>query len=266
MSADLLSWLPLVVKLTLTAGIVVTASVIAERVGALAGALVATLPVTIWPAYVFISLDHDAAYIAEAALSGLVINAATGLFLLVYATLAQKRGLFVSLTLSVGCWISLAVLARSVGWTLASAGLLNLIVYPACLWLSSAVRTADMPQLRHAWYDLPMRTILVCALMATILEASNWAGPILTGILAVYPISSTSLILILQPRIGGRAAAAVIANSLWSLFGISFSLVALYLLIVPFGAALSLAAALAIPVAWNLTVWVVHRTAVFAVN
>ena len=115
MSADLLSWLPLVVKLTLTAGIVVTASVIAERVGALAGALVATLPVTIWPAYVFISLDHDAAYIAEAALSGLVINAATGLFLLVYATLAQKRGLFVSLTLSVGCWISLAVLARSIG-------------------------------------------------------------------------------------------------------------------------------------------------------
>jgi hypothetical protein len=106
MSAYLLSWLPLAVKLTLTVGIVVTASVIAERVGALAGALVATLPVTIWPAYVFLSLDHDAAYIAEAALSGLVINAATGLFLLVYATLAQKRGLFVSLTLSVGCWIS----------------------------------------------------------------------------------------------------------------------------------------------------------------
>jgi hypothetical protein len=147
-----------------------------------------------------------------------------------------------------------------------TATLLNLIVYPACLWLSSAMRTADMPQLRHAWYDLPMRTILVCVLMATILEASNWAGPILTGILAVYPISSTSLILILQPRIGGRAAAAVIANSLWSLFGISFSLVALYLSIVPFGAALSLAAALAIPMAWNLTVWFVHRTAVFAVN
>jgi len=266
MSADLLSWLPLVVKLTLTAGIVVTASVIAERVGALAGALVATLPVTIWPAYVFLSLDHDAAYIAEAALSGLVINAATGLFLLVYATLAQKHGLFVSLTLSVGCWISLAVLARSIGWTLASAGLLNLIVYPACLRLSSAMRTVDMPRLRHAWYDLPMRTFLVCALMAAILEASNWAGPVLTGVLAVYPISSTSLILILQPRIGGRAAGAVIANSLWSLFGISFSLAALYLSVVPFGTALSLAAALAIPVVWNLIVWVVHRRAVFTVN
>src|SRR5271169_2570974 len=123
MSADLLSWLPLVVKLLLTAGIVVAASVIAERVGALTGALVATLPVTIWPAYVFLSLDHDAAYIAEAALSGLVINAVTGFFLLVYAMLAQKRGLFVCIVISAGCWISLAVLAHSIEWSLVTASL-----------------------------------------------------------------------------------------------------------------------------------------------
>jgi hypothetical protein len=266
MSADLLSWLPLAAKLAVTAAIVVGASVIAERVGALTGALVATLPVTIWPAYVFLSLIHDGAYIAQAALSGLVINAATGLFLLVYAALAQKRGTFVSLAVAAGCWTTLAVLARSIEWSLATACLLNLLVYPACLWLGSTWRTAKMPQLRHAWYDLPMRTVLVCALMATILEASTWAGPILTGILAVYPISSTSLILILQPRLGGRAAGAVIANSVWSLFGISFSLAALSLLIVPFGAALSLTAALAIPVIWNLIVWAAHRRVEFAVN
>jgi hypothetical protein len=102
--------------------------------------------------------------------------------------------------------------------------------------------------------------------MATILEASHRAGPILTGILAVYPISSTSLMLILQPRIGGRATATVSANCLWSLFGISFGLAALYLSIVPFGAALSLAAALAIPFVWNLTVWIVHRRAAFALT
>lgn len=249
-----------------TAAIVVTASVVAERAGALTGALIATLPVTIWPAYVFLSLDHDAAYLAEAALSGLVINAVTGLFLLVHAALAQTRGLIISLTVAVACWISLAVMTRSMGWTLATAALLNLVIYPACLWLSSAVRRVKVPQLRHAWYDLPIRTILVCALMAAILEASHRAGPVLTGILAVYPISSTSLILILQPRIGGRATAAVSANCLWSLFGISFGLAALYLSIVPFGAPLSLTAALAIPLVWNLTVWVVHRRAAFALN
>src|ERR1039457_3762605 len=87
MSADLLSWLPLAAKLAATAAIVVGASVIDERVGALTGALVATLPVTIWPAYVFLSLDHDGSYIAQAALSGLVINADTGLFLVIYTAL-----------------------------------------------------------------------------------------------------------------------------------------------------------------------------------
>ena len=259
MSADLLPWLPLLAKLLLTAGIVVTASVVAERAGPLTGALVATLPVTIWPAYVFLSLDHDAGYIAEAARSGLAINAVTGAFLLVYAALAQKRGLFICFTAAVGCWIALALLARSVAWTLATAGLLNLIVYSACLWLGGAMGAAKMPRLPRAWYDLPMRTLLVCALMAAILEASTWAGPVVTGILAVYPISSTSLMLILQPRIGGPAAAAVMANSLWGLIGISFGLAALNLSVVPFGAVPALAVALAIPIVWNLTVWTVHR-------
>ena len=123
-----------------------------------------------------------------------------------------------------------------------------------------------MPQLRHAWYDLPLRTILVCALMASVIEAGHWAGPVLTGLLAVYPISSTSLILILHPRIGGRASGAVIANSVWSLFGISFMLAALSLAVVPLGAAVSLAAALAIPIVWNLTVWAVHWRATCAVR
>jgi len=58
----------------------------------------------------------------------------------------------------------------------------------------------------------------------------------------------------------------VIANSVWSLFGISFGLAALNLAVVPLGAVLSLAAALAIPIVWNLTVWVVHRRSTFALN
>jgi hypothetical protein len=50
------------------------------------------------------------------------------------------------------------------------------------------------------------------------------------------------------------------------LFGIGFGLAALYLSIVPFGAPLSFVAALAIPLVWNLTAWIVHRYAAFALN
>ena len=41
------------------------------------GALVATLPISAGPSYIFLAIDHDAAFIAEGALASLPINAAT---------------------------------------------------------------------------------------------------------------------------------------------------------------------------------------------
>jgi hypothetical protein len=58
----------------------------------------------------------------------------------------------------------------------------------------------------------------------------------------------------------------VIANSLWSLCGISFALAALHFTVVPFGAVPALAALLAIPVTWNLAIWLAHRRAAFALS
>ena len=243
-------------KLVLTAGIVVSASVVVERAGPLIGALVVTLPVTVWPAYVFLSLDHDAIYIGASATSGLAVNAASGVFMLVYLVLAQTRGLVASLLAAAVCWIGLAWLARSVVWSAGEAGLLNLIVYSVCLWLSRRFREARAPRAARQWYELPLRTALVCALMAAVLGAGYWAGPAATGMLAVYPISTTCTMLVLHTRIGGRASAAVVANGLWGLLGIGGGLFALSVAILPLGTAAALALALAVPVAWNLSVWI----------
>jgi hypothetical protein len=57
--------------MAITAAFVVSASVITERSGPVIGALVATLPISAGPAYLFLSLDHDAAFIAEGALASL---------------------------------------------------------------------------------------------------------------------------------------------------------------------------------------------------
>jgi len=255
-----LFWLSLGLKLVLTAGIVVSASVVVERSGPLVGALVVTLPVTVWPAYVFLSLDHDATYIAASALSGLAVCAASAVFMLVYLVLAQTRGLIASLLAAVTCWIGLAWLVRSAAWTVGSAALLNLIVYSACLWLSRHFREVTVPRVARQWYELPLRTALVCALMGAVLGLSHWAGPGATGMLAVYPISTTCTMLILHTRIGGRASAAVIANGLWGILGVCGGLLALSMTILPLGKATALALTLAIPVTWNLSVWLTrHR-------
>lgn len=258
-SYDLVFWLSLALKLALTAGIVVSASVVVERAGPLIGALVVTLPVTVWPAYVFLSLDHDPGYVAASALSGLAVNAVSAVFMLVYLVLAQTRSLALSLAAAVACWIVLAWLVRAMPWSAEGAALLNLLAYAACLWASRRYREARVPRIPRQWYELPLRTALVCALMGAVLGLSYWAGPAATGMLAVYPISTTSTMLVLHARIGGRASAAVIANGLWGLLGIGLGLFALSQAILPLGAPVALALALAVPVAWNLSVWVARR-------
>jgi hypothetical protein len=253
---DFLFEMAFVTKLVLTATIVVIASMVTERVGPLIGALVVTLPVTVWPAFVFLALDHDAAFLAASAVAGLAINAITAIFMLLYVLLAHKLGLVVSLTVALTTWIVLALVARSIVLTFVTAGLLNIVLYPCCLWLSNRFRAAAMPAVTTKWYDVPVRTLFVCSLMAAVLVIGNWAGPATTGMIAVFPISTTCTMLILQPRIGGRATAAVIANGIWGMVGISGGLTALYLAVERFGIVPALALALAVPVTWNFTVWI----------
>ena len=87
----------LAVRMAVAAAFVIAASMITERSGPAIGALVATLPISAGPSYVFLALDHDAAFIAEGALASLPINAATIVMGLVYATLAQRHGMHVEL-------------------------------------------------------------------------------------------------------------------------------------------------------------------------
>jgi len=258
MSPDLVFWLALAIKLALTAGIVVTASIVTERAGPLIGALVMTLPVTVWPAYLFLAFDHDKAFLAESAVAGLAVNAVNGIFMLTYAALAQRRGLAVSLLMALTCWVILTAAARNVSWTMMFAALVNLAVFPMCLWVGAGFSQTVMPPAVRRWYDVPLRTLLVCILMATILVISYSVGPVVTGFIAVFPISTTSTMLILHQRLGGPVTAAVVANGIWGLVGLSFGLSALHYSIMPAGPVLALTLALAIPVSWNLMVWAVR--------
>src|SRR5499425_402617 len=108
MSSDLTFLLMLVLRMAVTAGFVVSASFIAERSGPVIGALVATLPISAGPSYVFLALDHDASFIAEGALASLPINAATIFLALTYSVLAQRFALWVSVGAAMAVWLVLA--------------------------------------------------------------------------------------------------------------------------------------------------------------
>src|SRR5881296_890061 len=91
MSPELAFVLTLALRMAVTAAFVVTASVITERSGPVIGALIATLPISAGPSYVFLALDHDASFIAEGAVASLSVNAATVLLCLTYVMLAQRH-------------------------------------------------------------------------------------------------------------------------------------------------------------------------------
>src|SRR6266849_2079754 len=135
MTPDLYFALVLLVKMTITAGFVLVATMTAERAGPLVGGLVATLPIGAGPVYVFLALDHDAHFIAQSAVASLAINAVNVMFATVYALLAQKRSLAVSLSLSLLAWTALALFIHWVPWTGFTALVLNIVVIGVCLWL-----------------------------------------------------------------------------------------------------------------------------------
>src|SRR3981189_2430790 len=124
MTPDLAFILTLALRMAVTAAFVVSASVITERSGPVIGALVATLPISAGPSYVFLALDHDAAFIAEGALASLPINAATIFLGLTYVLLAQRHGALLSAGAAIAVWISIVSVERLFHWSL----ILGLIV------------------------------------------------------------------------------------------------------------------------------------------
>src|ERR1700709_2081793 len=110
MSPELLFLLTLALRMAITAMFVVSASIITERSGPVIGALIATLPISAGPSYVFLALDHDAAFIAEGGRAPLPINAATIFLGLTYVLLAQRHRALVSAAAAVAVWIALAAI------------------------------------------------------------------------------------------------------------------------------------------------------------
>jgi hypothetical protein len=255
MSPELAFLLTLLLRMAITAAFVVSASVITERSGPVIGALVATLPISAGPSYVFLALDHDAAFIAEGALASLPINAATIFLGLTYVVLAQRMSVIVSCGTAVMVWIALATIIRSVQWTLVSGLIVNAIAFSICVPLLRRFRHVKMPLITRRWYDIPLRAGLVSLLVATVVTTSGWVGPKISGIIALFPIVFTSLMLILHPRIGGPPTAAVIANSAGGLMGLGIAIAALNVAASQFGSTIGLSLALAICVSWNLGLW-----------
>jgi hypothetical protein len=251
----------LIVKMAVTAAFLLTATIIAERAGSLIGGLVATLPISAGPVYIFLALDHDAHFIAQSALGSLVTNAVNIAFALTYALLAQKRSLAVSLGGAFIAWFALISAGAWVPWTLGSAVVLNFAVLGIAYWLSAPLRHAPMPRVQTRWYDLVLRAGMVAVLVGTVVTLSFRIGATASGNLAVFPIVLTSIMIILHHRVGGPATAAVMANAVIGLGGFALAVITLNLGAERLGSPVALTLALAVSLGCNLLLYVARKRA-----
>ncbi len=261
MSPDLYFAVTLIVKMAVTGAFLLAATVTAERAGPLIGGLVATLPISAGPVYIFLALDHDAHFIAQSALGSLVVNAINVIYALAYALLAQKRPLALSLGGAFASWLALIWASGWVAWTLPLAVALNIVVIGLSFWLSAPLRHAPMPRVATRWYDLVLRAAMVAVLVGTVVSLSFRIGPTASGNLAVFPIVLTSIMIILHHRVGGPATAAVMANAVIGLGGFALAVIALNLSAERLGSAVALTLALAVSLGCNLLLYVARQRA-----
>jgi hypothetical protein len=254
-------WLGLLLlKMAVAAAIVVGCSLLAERTGPLLAAMIATLPISAGPVYVFLAMDHDAAFIAAGALGSLNSNLANAGLSLVYVLLAQRFGTVICLAAALLTWLlivsGLQKLSLSFAALLALTPVAFLILH-RIVRPYLAARPATPPG--RPWYVIPLRAAAVAALAGTVTTVSARVGPAWSGVLATFPIVLSSLIAILQPRIGGPASAAVIANSLLGLLGFGFALALVHIAAVPLGSWPALGLGLLFSILWNLALMAMVR-------
>ena len=259
MPPDLFFVLTLIVKMAVTAGFVVAATVTAERAGPVVGGLVATLPISAGPVYVFLAMDHDAHFIAQSAVASLVINSANGIFATVYALLAQKRSLLASLAGGYLAWFAYALPIRAIDWSFAGAAALNVGVLGICMVLTRAIRYMRTPPFHARWNDFLLRAVMVAVLVGVVVTFSFQLGAAGSGVFAVFPVVMTSIALVMHPRMGGKASAAVLANTPLGLLGFACACSVLHVAAEPLGTPAGLALALLASLAWSLLMMLAHR-------
>src|SRR5262245_52204785 len=119
MSPDPFFWYALVLKVAMTATIVVIVSVVAERSGPFIAALIAALPTAAGATYIILAFEHPPAFIAAAAIGS-----------------SQRQGIVLSIAVATLVWFGIAAALRLVEWTPATALVLNAVVFAFTIPLS----------------------------------------------------------------------------------------------------------------------------------
>ncbi|MFN3656172.1 MAG: hypothetical protein ACK4UO_02815 [Pseudolabrys sp.] len=251
----------LLLKIVMTASIVVAASVVVERSGPFIGSLIASLPTAGGAALIILAMEHPPDFVAASAVGSIVSNAICAAFALSYAALAQRQSLLTSLSGAYALWFAAAYASSFIEWTAVRALLLTAVVFPLTIVAGRPFRAVSTGgrAVRLSFGDLAWRVGVVTLCVIVVTSASYSIGSFASGVFVYFPVALGSYFVILHPRIGGPAAASVAAHVQLPLVGLVLSMLAVHLTADRIGVWWSYGLGLSIGIAWNAMLWAIRN-------
>lgn len=245
----------LVLKLVLAPLLVVGSSLAGRRWGArLAGTLVA-FPVVAGPILLIATLEHGTRFGARAAAASLFGLVSLAVFAVTFAYASRRFTWLPALALS---WTATAL--SDVALAPHPVGAVpGLAVVLAAVWAAHRLVARIDPgevELRVTtapWWDLPGRAVATALLVLTVTGISAAVGPVVTGMLAPFPIAISVVATFVHAQQGSPAAIRAVAGVIRGLTGFATFCFLVAVLLEPLGTAAAFALALAAVLTVHLT-------------
>ena len=111
-------------------------------------------------------------------------------------------------------------------------------------------------------FDIPLRALAAACDVAVVTSASYSIGSFASGMFALFPIIvMCSSVVILHPRVGGKATASMPAHAQVAFIGLTLSFLSVHYVAGPLGSWLGLAIGLGVAVGWSGLLLLVRRRA-----
>ena len=144
------------------------------------------------------------------------------------------------------------IVALSVVTTAMTRPAVSAAAYAITIPLSWRYRTRGGPiRFTRTRFDIPLRALTVAIVVAVVTALSSTIGSFASGMFALFPIILGSSIVIMHPRIGGKATASMLAHAQLFLMGLAFGGLALHYLVTPIGVWPALGVALCVCLVWS---------------
>ena len=208
--------LMILLKLIVAVAVVITLTIITERVSPKLAGILAGIPTGSVITLFFIGLDNGTAFASKSAtynMMGLVAMQSILFFYYISSLRFKKHGLLFAAICSVAGYFLVAYALRLFAFDLWMAILLPLISIPVFTYLFKQIDNTRIENPAHVTPTvLAVRAVAAAVIILAVIEAASLVGPEWAGLFTAFPTTTFPLIRIIHYTYGAKHVHTIIKN------------------------------------------------------